>query len=335
MPSQWAWEADAEGNFYFLKSGSAATPHGGTLLKVSANGKTIEPIATGFRHPNGIGLSPDGVLTAADNEGNWVPSTRIDRIWPGKFCGYMDTHHRAEPPETYDQPLCWLPRSLDSSAGGQVWVPEGQWGPLSGMMLHLSYGHCTLNLVLQEEVDGLWQGGATAFPLPRFLSGVCRGRFHPTDGTLWVCGLDGWQTAAVEDGCLQRVRYTGEPVSLPIELSAHANGLRLSFARPVDRETASNPANYSLEQWQYRWTRRYGSEEYSVRDPDTIGHDPLTVRRAVVSDDGQSVFLEVPDLGPVMQMRIQAGLRAADGSPLPVDIYNTIHKLGPQVELKD
>ena len=54
------------------------TPHGGTLLKLSADGKHLEVFATGFRHANGLSFGPDDTITAADNEGNWVPVTRLD-----------------------------------------------------------------------------------------------------------------------------------------------------------------------------------------------------------------------------------------------------------------
>jgi hypothetical protein len=111
--------------FYFFKTGDPETPTGGCLLRVSADGTKTEIFATGFRHPIGLGLSPDGVLSGADQEGNWMPATRVDLYQKGGFYGDMRTHHRKEPPKIYDPPLLWLPREADNSAGGQVWVPEG------------------------------------------------------------------------------------------------------------------------------------------------------------------------------------------------------------------
>ena len=54
--------------------------------------------ATGFRHPIGLGMSPDGKISGADQEGNWMPVTRLDMYKKGGFYGDMRTHHRAEPP---------------------------------------------------------------------------------------------------------------------------------------------------------------------------------------------------------------------------------------------
>jgi type 1 glutamine amidotransferase len=324
-------EADAAGNFYFLKSGAPSTPHGGTLLKLSADGKDLEVFATGFRHPNGMSVGPDGTVTAADNEGNWVPVTRVDVVEKGDFCGHVPTAHLDPEPADCGLPLCWLPRVVDNSAGGQVWVPEGAWGPLAGRLLHLSYGRCTANLILKEQVDGVWQGGAIPLLMPRFLSGVCRARFRTAgegaDGYLYVCGLDGWSTEAEADGCLQRVRYVGGPLRIPTDLGVHENGIELTFPEPLDPAVASNPARYAVDIWNYRWSKDYGSEDYSVADPTRIGRDSLPLTAATVSDDGRSVFLQVDGLKPVMQLRVQAGLRSANGATLPVDYYGTVHRL--------
>src|SRR5262249_1579054 len=198
-------ETDPQGNFYFFKTGDTELPTGGCLLRVSKEEAKSEIFATGFRHPIGLGISPDGLITGADQEGNWMPATRLDVYSKGGFYGDMRAHHRKVPPEIYDPPLCWLPRQMDNSPGGQVWVPRDHWGPLAGQQLHLSFGRCRMMLVLRQEIDGVMQGGAVDLGL-QFLAGVCRGRFRSQDGHLYLVGLRGWQTAAVRDGCLQRVR---------------------------------------------------------------------------------------------------------------------------------
>ena len=96
-------ETDPAGNFYFIKSGNAP-PHGGTMLKVAPDGSKLEVFATGYRHANGLGVSPTGLITSADNEGNWIPSTRIDVVREGGFYGHLPTHRRKTPPATYDPP---------------------------------------------------------------------------------------------------------------------------------------------------------------------------------------------------------------------------------------
>ena len=48
--------------------------------------------------------------------------------------------------------------------------------------------------------------------------------------------------------------------------------------------------------------------------------------------DGRSVFLEIPDSQPVMQMRIEARLLAEDGAQFNALIHHTIHELAPRRE---
>ncbi|MBT3911644.1 MAG: hypothetical protein HOF22_00435, partial [Verrucomicrobia bacterium] len=143
-------ETDSRGNFYFTKC-SEGTAHGGSLIRISADGGKLDVFATGFRNPNGLGIGPGDVITVGDQQGGWVPETRVDVMRRGGFYGFMPMHHRATKPETYDPPFAFVPRVLDNSAGGQVWVPPGQWGALGGRMIHLSYGRCTALVALQDE----------------------------------------------------------------------------------------------------------------------------------------------------------------------------------------
>src|SRR5437763_10819855 len=100
--------------------------------------------------------------------------------------------------------------------------------------------------VLGQQVEDVAQGGAVDLGL-QFLSGVARGQFHPRDGHLYLVGLRGWQTAAKRDGCLQRVRYTGKNVLLPVGLSVHTNGVRLMFPHKLDAKQAEDARRYSVE----------------------------------------------------------------------------------------
>lgn len=321
-------ETDRAGNFYTLRCAST-TPHGGTLLRISRDGAKLEVIATGFRNPNGLGVGPDDLVTVADQEGNWVPSTRLDIIRPGGFYGYMPTHHRAEPPKIYDEPLCWMPKTADNSAGSQVWVAGEKWSALAGHMLHLSYGRGALLLVLRDGA----QGGVVPLPV-RFISGAMRARFNPHDGQLYVAGLRGWQTPALRDGCLQRVRLLPEKLHVPLALTAHTNGLRITFNEPLDRATAEDAGSYDLARWGYRWAESYGSKDWSVADPQKQGRDTLTITAAKLAPDARSVFLTIPDLRPAMQMQLRYNVNTAAGEPVAGEIDHTVHELRAAFEAR-
>jgi hypothetical protein len=325
---------DPEGNFYFAKGApllgtqewDPISSHSGCLLKVSKDGRKLEVFATGLRAPNGSAVGPNGEVTCSDNEGIWTPACRLNWVHKGSFLGAIGMHHTAKPPADYDKPLCWIPKPVDNSSGGQVWVTSDKWGPFKGQLLHLSYGTCSLFHVLMEKAGDLMQGGVVRFPLT-FSTGIMRARFSPRDGQLYVAGLKGWQTSAAKDGGLQRVRYTGKPLRMPAELHVSARGADLTFTDPLSPESAENLENYDVKVWNYAWTKEYGSPEFSVAEPKRKGRDDLPVKSAKLSADGKTVSLELPGIRPVMQMMIRVKLKAADGAAVIFDVYNTINRI--------
>jgi len=198
---------------------------------------------------------------------------------------------------------------------------------LSNRLLHTSYGMASLMLVTMQPVDkgkGLYQGGVIPLPL-KFDSGVMRGRMNPKDGQLYLCGLRGWQTAGARDGTLCRVRYTGKPLYLPTDTNVGHNEINLTFGVPLDPATAEDPGSYGVEQWNYRWSKDYGSPDYSVKDPSKQGRDEVAVASAKLSPDRKTVALSIPGLRPVMQMSIRVNVDAADGTTIDHTVYLTIH----------
>src|SRR5207245_8915831 len=153
----------------------------------------MEVIATRLRNPNGAGVSPTGVITEADNQGEWVPASRIDVVKPGAFLGYQPMSHMNPPPTDPGKPLCWMPQNVDNSSGGQCWLLDDRWGPFKDYMIHTSYGAARVLLVLQEEINGKVQGGVVAFPFS-LASGIMRVISSRTVGQLYVSALHVWQT---------------------------------------------------------------------------------------------------------------------------------------------
>lgn len=354
-------QTDVAGNFYFAKAGPVKKggrgfdeicDHHGCLLKVTPDGKTLSTYATGFRAPNGLGMSPTGQLTSGDNEGTWTPVCRLNWIKPGGFYGVPPLAHQTPEPADYDRPLCWFPKDVDNSSGGQVWVTSDKFGPWQGRLLHLSYGTCSLYGVLPQEVSlngrPQMQGGVTRFNL-NFESGAMRARFNPHDGQLYVVGLRGWQTTAVKNGCLQRVRYTGAKVRTPLDLAVHPGQVVLKFGEPLDVATAQDPGSWNLEMWNYVWSAAYGSPdvstqqaklaaaevgkdgkpEFSKEQMTQTKHDPLLVTKVALSADGRTATLTVPALTPCMQMSLKYNLRSSDGADFTGRVVNTIHVLSP------
>jgi len=306
-------QRDSQGNFY-TASGNQG------VIRIPPDGGPIEVIASGLRNPDGLGLTSDGVLTVPNSEGNWVPTSMIGEARPGAHFGYPGPRE-GEVPEL---PFVYLPRGIDNSSGGQVEVTSDRWGPLKGQLVHFSFGAGTAFLVLRDRVDGQTQGAVV--PLPGdFLSGVHRGRFNPRDGQLYVSGMKGWSTYTPDDGCFQRVRYTGAPAQFPVKYHVVENGVLLTFTLPIDPAIVARPENRFAQAWNYRYSASYGSREYSTRHPNVAGHDPLEIRSAHVLDDGKTLFLEIPEIQPVNTLHLR--LEVDDGTPQ--ELFATIHKLAP------
>jgi hypothetical protein len=322
-------QTDRAGNFYYTRCGQRVDPElplQGGLVKVSRDGKKAELIATGLRAANSLCVGPNDEITTADNQGNWIPASRLNWIEPGGFYGYIPHARRTPVPTEAHPPLCWIPVQVDNSSGSQAWATGNAWGPLDGQLLHTSYGKAALFLVLHEQVNGVRQGGVVQFPL-KFDSGIMRARFHPKDHQLYVAGLRGWQTVGARDGCLQRVRYTGGTVTLPTSLKTLAAGLVVGFDCELDSSVATDPENFAVERWNYLWSDKYGSPEFKVSQPGTQGRDKMEVTSAQLSSDLKSVTLKIPDLRPAHQMRLQFRLKTKDGAPVHHEIYHTINAL--------
>jgi hypothetical protein len=320
-------QTDRAGNFYYVRCGQRvdpALPLSGGLVRVASDGSRSELTATGLRAANGLSVGPNDEITTADNQGNWIPTSRIDFIQPGGFYGYVPHAKTASAPTDYRKPFCWIPYAADNSSGSQIWVTSEKWGPLSGQLLHTSYGKGTLFLVLRDGTS-VEQGGVVQFPL-RFETGIMRGKFHPLDGQLYVCGLKGWQTAGARDAALHRVRYTGGKVRMPESLRVSSDGISIGFTCAL-HESAADPQNFGIEQWNYVWSDKYGSPEFSVKDRNRQGHDPVAIESVSLSADRKSVLLKVPDLKPVMQMQIQFRIKAEDGTQIAQTIYNTVNSV--------
>ncbi len=358
---------DSKGWFYYAKGApwepKVTSPHQGTILKISPDGKKMEVFATGLRAPNGMTVGPDDTVLVGDNQGHWMPSSKLNLVRQGSFLGMVPAAQReltlrypdgreirvnpSDPaareqhqlkgwdgsmpiPTAYDTPICWVPMRWDNSSGGQVYVTSDRWGPWKGAPLFMSYGKCLLYGVLMDQVDGEVQAAMVPFNL-KFNSGVMRGRFNPKDGQLYVCGLKGWQNAASRDGGFFRVRYTGKPVRMPVRAHVARNGIELTFSTPLDPKAAQDPSGYSVELWNYRYSGGYGSDELSVKTPGKKGHDPLEVSAVKLSADGRSVFLTVAGLEAADQYSVKYSINAADGTEIRSEIIGTIRKLGPEV----
>ncbi|HLY10237.1 MAG TPA: DUF6797 domain-containing protein [Planctomycetota bacterium] len=321
-------QTDKDGNYYCTKgspiwAGSLrSTDHSGTVCKISKDGATLEILATGLRAPNGLGISPAGDILCSDNQGNWVPECPINRIKRGGFYGFVG---QGQKPQERELPITWIPMTVDKSSGGLSWVPDDRWGPLRGLPLLNSYD-CCLSLVIRETIGDEEQGGVVRLPF-KFPSGVMRGRFNPADGQHYVAGLRGWSSGAAKDCAFQRVRYTGAPVCLPVAVKTRKRGMDVTFSYPLDPVSATDIENVGALGFNVVRTAAYGSPEYSLQDPKRPGRDPIEITGSRLLADGKTVSLDIPELRPMTNFILRFRMKAANGSPVNLELDYTLHRV--------
>ncbi len=326
-------QTDKEGNIYFCRSGHYIQSKRGDnclVYKMSPDGAKLEKFATGFREPNGMSIGPDGVMTVADNEGNGIPQTPIYRLIQGTDYGFKPPAPWKKEAGGYklgQKPIVWLGPKVDTSAGGQVWVPAARtpvanapgspntWGPLAGQLLHTSYGNCALFSVLIDKSAEPWQGAVWKFPL-RFNSGIMRARFNPADEQLYVCGLRGWGTSAVKDGQFARIRYTGNDLPIPVAYRVVKTGIEIGFSAPLEKAAAEDEDN---------WAGVWSGVLKKVPSAKEMQEMPITSTR--LSDDRKTVTIVLDKVRVVPNFALQYRIKSAAGASVTGELHGTIHRV--------
>lgn len=320
-------QTDADGNFYYAKAArhgkTAVVEHHGTLLRVSKDGSKTDILATGFRAPNGVCVNPDGTFFLTDQEGHWVPKNRVNWVQPGKkfygnLWGFTDVTDRSDVAQ--EEPLCWITNRFDRSPAELLWVESKKWGGLDGALLNLSYGMGKVYVVPHEKAGDAMQGGMVALPLPPFPTGVMRGRFNPSDGHLYLCGMYAWAGNQQAPGGLYRIRATGKAACLPVGYHPTRDGLALTFSNPLHPDSAADVKNFGLKVWDLLRSERYGSPHLNER--------PLRVTAVKLSADRKTITLTIPDLGPTRGLELWYSVRSADGRDVDGLLHGSVRKLG-------
>ena len=217
-------------------------------------------------------------------------------------------------------PMAWVDKKMDRSPAELVWIDSEQWGPLNGSLLSLSYGYGQVFIVPYENVNGQRQAGLFQLPIPDLPTGIMRGRFNPLDGQLYVCGMSAWGTQQmIEPGGLYRIKYSGKPVFVPIELNASQKGLLIKFATRLDPKSAQNIDNYTVKTWDLRRSREYGSEHYNEK--------VLDVKRITLLPDQHTINIEIPGIQATWQMEVNFKLNDHLGNEVKGTLQNTIYNL--------
>lgn len=352
---------DVEGSYYFNLNldhnpGSKASWLGGggcmgTMggfrgwsCRVTPKGG-FEPFAYGLRSPAGMGVAPDGRLWYAENQGDFVGSSKIVPLEKGKFYGHMAplvdlpgmTPESTElKPERWQDKArkgaVWLPHGkLANSPGNPVWdLTNGRFGPYAGQMIVGDQTQSSLMRVVTEQVNGQDQGCAIPFAWG-FSSGVMRPCFLH-DGSLLLGQTGrGWGATGGQLDSLQQVVWDGKTLPADIlKVKVSSKGFELHFTQPVESSATPDAiaAKLDVRSWFYLDTPKYGSPEHDPRDHKVAAVKFSSDRRALhVALDGFG--REGPWLDRVYHISLHdsPGL-FADGAPWSkLEAYYTIRAI--------
>ena len=256
----------------------------GKAVKISKKDGSIEYIATGLRTPNGIGIGVDGEIFIADNQGDWLPSSKILHVKPGAWYGSrsVDFDGTANLKETL--PVVWLPQDeIGNSPSQPLYINVG---PYQGQQLHGDVYHGGLKRVFVEKVDGDYQG--VVFRFTQGLEGGVNRVVWGPDGALYI-GMIGnpgnWGQTGKKWFGVQKFAYNGKSTFEMLAVRAKSNGVELEMTEPIGEQYGNAISDYEIKQWYYKPTSDYGGPK--------LGLENLKIKSVNISDDRKKVFLEL------------------------------------------
>jgi len=306
-----------DGYFYFnlataINPGGASThpqvPDRGSVVRVSPEGK-YDIVARGLRTPNGIGFGVDGEIFVTDNQGDWLPVSKVMHYKPAAFYGSHSVLEDVSKNWPVTQPVVWLPQGEIGNSPGEV--TPFNFGPYKNQMIHSDVTHGGLKRVFAEKIDGNYQG--VVFRMTQGLeAGINRVRQGP-DGALYVGGIGStgnWGQEGKKKFGLQRLTYNGKPTFEMLAIRAKSNGIEIEFTEPLPEGMGWSPDRYDVEQFWYEPTPLYGGPK--------MDQERLDVKSASVSDDRTRVFLELEGMEPlhVLYVRLLGVWESAAQRPI-------------------
>ncbi len=281
----------------------------GKVIKVHLETGELSFVAHGLRTPNGIGLGLDNQLFVADNQGDWLPSSKILHIQEGAWYGSRSVDFEGTASLTEKLPVVWLPQD---EIGNSPSTPIGiEVGPYKGQLIHGEVTNGGVKRVYVEKINGQLQGALFRFS-QGIEGGVNRMVWGP-DGALYVgcIGNPGnWSHAGTKWFGLQRLAYNSKSAFEMLAVRAKSNGIEIEFTEALAPGEGTNPKDYAVQQWYYKPTIEYGGPK--------LGEENLKISGVHISADRKKVSLQINGIKPnhVLYVNLGSGIISESGHPL-------------------
>jgi cytochrome c len=282
----------------------------GSAIKVHlATGKSTL-LAGGFRVPNGMCLNADQEIFIADNQGEWLPASKIIHLQDQAFYNFRYRPKHPLDCEDSTPPALWLPYGeLALSPSEPIFLDKG-WGVYAGQGVIGDIAKDGLRRFNLEKVNGVYQGAV--FRWSQGLNFKTNRIARVTDSSILMGRLargNNWDKSTHPDS-LKLLQYRPNVPFEILKVIAKSNGFQMEFTKSLKNEFGWNVNNMHMERWRYQATQLYGGKK--------LFHDRVTPKSLSLSEDGRILFIETPELesGQVVYFRLPEKWESESGEPL-------------------
>jgi cytochrome c551/c552 len=276
----------------------------GSIFRVNIETGLFELVADGFRTPNGVAVSREGELLVTDNQGDWLPASKLVSVRQGDYFGFGG---RSEA----KAPSLWLPQNEIGNSPSQPLLLSS--GPYAGHVIFGDIYNGGIKRAYLEEVGGELQGAAFHFseglaaPVNRLIeagSGVVVGQ---------VGGTGNWGVPGKPWYGLEYLSWSGNPVFEPLEVHASATGFSIVFSQAIAVNVELQSVISEMSQWFYYPSPLYGGPKY--------GLEKLSAQNVAISPDRKRLTFDTlkRKTGRVVYIRLDENLQSETGLPLWVN----------------
>lgn len=300
----------------------------GSLWSIDVATGDLRREARGLRTPNGMCLGVDGELFGCDNQGSWLPASRMNHLHGGGFYGHQEARDGVD---VADPPVVWFPHGeIGNSPSQPILVVDG---PHRGQMYVGDVTYGGIQRVAISKVGDHYQG--TVFMHSQGLeAGVNRLAWGGGDDrALYVGGVGAngnWNHNGKTFG-LERLAPAWTPQQSPdaarsaafemLRVDAQPSGVLVTLSSPVDPAVLNDSAHFELRAWRYEPRESYGGPK--------VGEHLVRVTHAESSPDGRQVRLTLDPwrVGEVVSLRLRGVVDLDGRSPWATESWSTVNAM--------
>jgi len=307
-------------NFYVnlsvaINNGGASTvpqpgENRGTSIKINRSTGAVSYVAGGLRTPNGVVLNEAGELFGTDNQGGWLPASKLVHIKQGRFFNHFTTPAGQFDANPVTPPVLWIPQNEIGNSPSAPMIVED--GPFEGQMLIGDVTYGGLQRAALEKVNGEYQGAIFRHSAG-LEAGVNRTITGP-DGAIYVGGIGeggNWGESDKLRFGLQKLTPIGDNAFDMKTVKITEDGFDIAYTKPISDATIEKIASaYQVKQWRYVPTPDYGGPK--------VDEETLVVSGATVSSDKKTVSVAIDGIKPgrVVHLRSPRPFESASGAEL-------------------